>query len=275
MFRIKAFAIAAVLLVIPSRGLAQASLDSLMNLAATYRHQEEYLKSNDCYEQLIDAIKDFDDGGLTGKIMGLMSLNYIYLGIPLLKEGDYEKAGPFFRKAVEYAKHDPKIALSANSWMGQWYSMQSLDMRARGTDLWRAVEYSLSAERYFELAHAPEKRLNQQIARASTLSGLSRMTEAEQLLQMTIRECEERSGLEGQLAKALSELGKLEKNAENYQSAIFHLERSYEIGISGDRQTARLAAVYLHELFENMVPDKEKAALWKMRIEELNDSPSI
>ena len=96
--------------------------DSLMNLAKTYHKQREYLKSNEYYQQVIDAILPFDnDGRLINKIKGTMALNYMYLGVPLFKQKKYPEAKSYFEKAIEYAEKDPKVLTMANKWMGDWH----------------------------------------------------------------------------------------------------------------------------------------------------------
>ena len=247
--------------------------DSLMNLAKTYHKQREYLKSNEYYQQVIDAILPFDnDGRLINKIKGTMALNYMYLGVPLFKQKKYPEAKSYFEKAIEYAEKDPKVLTMANKWMGDWYSMQALTIRTSETNLQQSVQYSIMAEKYYKLANAPEKYLKEQILRATTLSDLSRIDDARKLLQQVIEECEGKDKLSNLQAKALNELGTIEQNSENYLYAIKYLEKSYYLSLQSDLQNARIAANRMQRLYEFHISDKTKAELWKRRVDELHDT---
>lgn len=248
------------------------SWDSLINLAKTYHRQKEYLKSNEYYQQVINAITPFDnDGRLTNKIKGTMALNYMYLGVPLYKQKKYPEAKLYFEKAIEYAANDPKVLPMANIWMGDWYSTQALTIRISDTNLQQSVEYSIIAEKYYELANAPEKRLSEQVSRATVLSEISRIDEARQQLQKVISECEGNDKRNVILAKALNELGAIEQNEENYQSAIQLLERSYNLSIVNSKTNANIAAKRLLRLYQSQIPDESKVELWQKRINELKD----
>lgn len=259
--------------VFPNSGNAQIEKwDSLTNLAKTYHQQKEYLKSNECYEQVIAIVKPFDeDGRLTNKVRGMIALNYVYLGVPLFKAKKYAESKPYFEKALEYSANDPKVLQMANSWMGDWYSSQALQIRIAESNLQQAIEYSLLAEKYYTLANAPEKCLKEQISRATVLADISRIDDAKQLFQQAIAECEGRDKRATLLAKALNGLGAIEQNTENYQMAIQYLERSYNLSLSSDKQNARIAADRMQRLYESQIPDKTKAELWKKRADELND----
>lgn len=246
--------------------------DSLMNLAKTYHKQKEYLKSNEYYQQVIDAIMPFDnDARLTNKIKGTMALNYMYLGVPLFKQKKYPEAKLYFEKAIEFAEKDPKVLPMANTWMGDWYSTQALTIRLSETNLQQSVEYSVIAEKYYEVANAPEKRLSEQVTRATVLSEISRIDEAKQQLQKVISECEGNDKRNAILAKALNELGAMEQNAENYQSAIQLLERSYDLSVVNCKTNAQIAANRLLRLYQSQIPDESKVELWQKRINELKD----
>lgn len=261
------------LLFIPLSGNAQTEKwDSLMNLAKTYHKQKEYLKSNEYYQQVIDAIMPFDnDARLANKIKGTMALNYMYLGVPLFKQKKYPEAKLYFEKAIEFAEKDPKVLPMANTWMGDWYSTQALTIRLSETNLQQSVEYSVIAEKYYEVANAPEKRLSEQVTRATVLSEISRIDEAKQQLQKVISECEGNDKRDVILAKALNELGDIEQNAENYQSAIQLLERSYDLSVVNCKTNAQIAANRLLRLYQSQIPDESKVELWQKRINELKD----
>lgn len=246
--------------------------DSLMNLAKICSKEREYFKSNEYYEQVIIAITPYDsDGRLTNKIRGTIALNYIYLGVPLFKEKKYEDAKHYFEKAIEYAVRDPKVFPVANSWMGDWYSWKALDVKIAKTDLQQSVEYSLLAEEYYERANAPDKLLKEQVSRASVLCELSQIEKSKRLLQQVISECEGNENRTIILSKALNELGYIELKLEDFQSAILHLERSYDLSLSKDSSTAKFAAMRLQQLYEFEIPDEAKAELWKNRSNAIND----
>lgn len=261
------------LCVFPNIGKAQIQKwDSLTNLAKAYHQQKEFLKSNECYEQVIAIVQPFDgDGRLTNKIRGMIALNYVYLGVPLFKEKKYAESKTYFEKALEYSTNDPKVSPMANSWMGDWYSSQVLQIRIAESNLHQAIEYSKLAEKYYTLANTPEKCLKEQISRATVLVDISRIDDAKQILQQVIQVCEGEDKRTNLLAKALNELGAIEQNTENYQMAIQHLERSYNLSLSSDKQNARIAANRMQRLYESQIPDKTKAELWKKRADELND----
>ena len=168
---------------------------------------------------------------------------------------------------------DSKTYYTANSWMGQWNSAQALNIRLNHGDYQKAVQLSLEAERYFDLAKAPEKRLTEQLSRASSLQELSHKDEAESLLKLIIRECEGKNDRNFILGRATYQLGDIELATERYQSAIQHLEQSYDLCISETTPNAqtwtRLAAKKLYGLYSEQIPDNDKAALWKLRTEKL------
>ena len=246
--------------------------DSLMNLAKICSKEREYFKSNEYYELVILAINPYDnDELLTNKIKGTIAINYIHLGVPLFKEKKYEDAKHYFEKAIEYAVKDPKVFPVANSWMGDWYSWKALDVKIATTDLQQSVEYSLLAEEYYERANAPEKLLKEQVSRAAVLCDLSQIEKSKRLLQQVISECEGNENRTIILSKALNELGYIELKLEDFQSAILHLECSYDLSLSKDSSTAKLAAMRLQQLYEFEIPDKTKAEFWKNRSNAIND----
>ena len=260
-------------MMVSSSGNAQMEKwDSLTNQAKFYHQQKEYAKSNECYEHVIAIVKPYDEGErLTSKIRGMIALNYVYLGVPLFKDKKYAESKPYFEKALEYSAKDPKVLPMANSWMGNWYSSQALEIRVKGSDLQKAIDYYIMAENYYKLANAPEKYMKEQISRATTLSEISRIDEAIKLLQQVIQECEKMDKLFIIQAKALNELGAIELNLENYQAAIQYLEKSYNLSFQSDRQNARIAVNRIIRLYEAQIPDKSKVELWKKRVVELED----
>lgn len=268
------FVLVIALLIISSASYGQSEKwDSLMNLAKAYHQQKNYSKSNECYEKAIEAIRPYDNN-IINKIKGFIALNYLYQGVPLFKENKYLEAKPFFDKAIEYAEKDAKVYHMANSWMGNWYSRQALDIRVSETNLQQAVDYYIEAEKYFELANAPEKRLGEQVSRATVLGEISRIDEAKQLLRLVISEAEKDDKRIKILAKALNELGSLELNSENYYTAIEYLERSYNLSLTNDKQNAWIAANRLQRLYKNQIPDKSKTDLWEHRADELKECRS-
>jgi hypothetical protein len=88
-----------------------------------------------------------------------------------------------------------------------------------------------------------------------------------------MKECEGGSERNFILGRAAYGLGRIEMQAERYQSAIQHLEQCYDIciGVSSKiaKTWARIAANKLSVLYTHNIPDENKAALWKQRTDEL------
>ena len=140
-------------------------------------------------------------------------------------------------------------------------------------DFEKALEFSLEAERYFDLAQAPEKRLSEQLGRSATLQELSRNDEAETLLKQIVSDCEGFNNRSLIMGKAAYRLGEIEMAGERFQLAIQHLEQSYNLcnaETTKDAKTwAYLAANKLKSLYTSSIPDNGKADLWKQRADEL------
>ena len=137
----------------------------------------------------------------------------------------------------------------------------------------QALEYSLDAEKFFDLAEAPEKRLREQVSRAMILVDMARQDEAEVLLKQIVSECDgvaSRFAIQG---KALFVFGGMEVDAERFQTAIQYLEQSYDLCNVGETKESKIYAYMcankLYHLYNNQIPDCEKAALWKKRADDL------
>ena len=232
----------------------------MLNLLNATKKIVSELKGKE-YESLIPSVKNH------------IAINNLYLGVAAMKEKDFSTTKTYLENAIADAKPDSKTYYSANSWMGQWYSTQALNIRLNHGDYQKAVQYSQEAERYFDLAKAPEKRLTEQLSRASSLQELMHNDEAESLLKQIIRECVGNKDRCFILGRATYQLGDIELSSERYQSAIQHLEQSYDLCISETTPNAqtwtRLAAKKLYGLYSKQIPDDDKAALWKQRTEEL------
>ena len=247
----------------------------LMDEAKAHFDQKEYVQAITCYEQVLDELKGTEYERLMPAIRNSMAISYLYLGVNALRAKDYAVSKDYLEKAIANAKSQSKTYLMANSWMGQWNSVQALAIRTRRGDYEQAVKFSREAERYFDLAQAPEKRLKEQLARASALESLSKFDEAETLLCQVMSECEgsqERSLIMGKAAYAL---GGIERVTERFQQAIVHLEQGYNLCISNTtaeaKTYARLCAGRLSLLYSRNIPDAEKESLWKQRADELKD----
>ena len=244
-----------------------------MGQAKSYFGQKEYAKAIECYEKVVAELKGTAYESLIPSVRNSIAINNLYLGVAALKEKDYPVAKGFLEKAIVDAKPNSKTFYMANSWMGQWNSVQSHNIRTSRGDFQQALQLSLEAERYFDLAQAPEKRLKEQLSRADILSELSRGAEAEALLEKIMTECEgikDRSVICG---KAAFKLGSMEILSEKYQTAISHLEKSYDLCNAGTTVDAKSYAYFcadkLSRLFSSQIPDDNKAALWKQRANEL------
>lgn len=247
----------------------QAKIDE----ARSYSQQKEYEKSSECYEKAINMLKGTEAESLIPSVRSFIAINNMHLGVAALKTKDYPKAKVFLEKAASDAKPNSKTYYMANSWMGQWYSVQALAIHSERGDYQEAIRLSLEAEHYFDLAHEPEKRLDEQLMRASALSSLSRTDEAETLLEQIIAECENVSKRNLIYGKAAYKLGAIEVEAEKFQEGVKHLEKAYDLFIAEatpvSRTHARLAANKLSGIYSQQIPDSEKADLWKRRADEL------
>lgn len=255
-------------------GLAQpAGFQSVMDEARMYSQQKEYEKSNVCYEKAIELLKGTDGESLIPSVRDFIAINNLHLGIAALKAKDYPKAKALLEGAINDAEPNSKTYYMANSWMGQWYSVQALGIHSERGDYQEAIRLSKEAEHYFDLAHAPEKRLNEQVLRASALSSLSRADEAETLLKQVIAECKNVSKRNFICGKASYNLGSIEIETERYQEGMEHLEKAYDLFVVETTKVAkvyaRLAANKLCGIYSQQIPDSEKAGLWKRRADEL------
>lgn len=245
------------------------ALDKLMNEARAYSVAKDYEKSNQSYEQLLEMIKPVDNGSLAAKIKGMMALNYINMGVPLLKEGKYSESKPHFEKALTYSADDPKILTAANSWMANWYSSYALNLRAGDSDLLTSEQYSRQAESYYEKAGDTLKSLKEKVSRADVLSKLARHDDAIGLYRTVISACEGKPDRRAVHGLALGGLGSLEMEMEDYNSALTHLEASFNINVEHNPKMAYVVADKLQRLYETHLPDASKAEFWRNRKEPL------
>ncbi len=251
-----------------------AGVQQLMDEARSYSKQKEYSKSNECYESVIANLKGTEYESLIPSIKDFVAINYMSMGVAALKEKNYAVAKSYMQQAIDDAKPGSKTCYTANLWMGRLHSTQAMNIRTTHGDIQQAVGLSLEAEKYFDLAQATDRRLEEQVSRASALIDLSRPGEAEVLLRQVVNECEGNPKLVHLQGKAAYYLGETEMGAEKFQLAIQHLEQAYNQckGASVDalKAYARLAANRLGQLYKTSIPDTAKADLWKKRAEELN-----
>lgn len=252
------------------------SYDELMAEAQTLFKQKEYAKSSECYEKAITLLKETGRDSLIPTVRNFVAINYLYMGVNAMDNKDFPTAKEHLEKALANAKPEGKAYYMIYSWMGQWHSVQSLNIRMENGDLQQAIELSLEAERNFDLAKAPEKRLREQISRANMLHSLLKNDEAESLLLQIVSECEgntERNLLQG---KALYTLGSIEMESERFQLALPHLEKGYNLCKADPTKDAQIYAQLLAQKLTNLytsdIPDAEKAALWQQRTDELKNN---
>lgn len=247
--------------------------DALMGQAKSYFSQKEYAKSNECYEQVCAELKGTAYESLIPSVRNGIAINNMYMGVAALKEKDFPTAKTYLENAIKDAKPASKTYYMSHSWMGQWNSVQALNIRTNRGDFEKALSFSLEAERYFDLAKAPEKRLKEQLGRAAALQELARNDEAEALLKQIMTECEGFNDRSLIMGKAAYRLGETEMAGERFQLAIQHLEQSYNLcnaETTKDAKTwAYLAANKLNSLYTKFIPDNDKANLWKQRADEL------
>lgn len=257
-----------------SFGFAQpANFDRLRSQAKAYFQQKEYEKSNQCYEQIIKELLSTEYASLIPTIKTSIAVNDLYMGTEALLNSDFTTAKPHLEKAVEYAKPGTKTYYSANSWLGEWYSARVLYIRAGKGDLLKAIEFCRSAEAWFDKAQQLDKRLKQQLTRATILVDLKRNDEAISLLNGIAAECNGKSDLDVIKGRALSDLGNIEIEQGKLQLAIQHLEEAYEISNANKYESGvYIAALRLNRLYTGQIPDAKKAALWAQRADESQPS---
>lgn len=247
--------------------------NSLMSLAKGHFEQKEYAKAIDCYEKVCVELKGTDYESLIPTVRNSIAINNMYMGVAALKEKDFPTAKTLLENAIKDAKPASKTYYMAHSWMGQWNSVQALNIRTNRGDFERALGFSLEAERYFDLAQAPEKRLSEQLSRSAALQELLRSDEAESLLKQIMTECEGVNNRSLIMGKAAYRLGEIEMAAERFQLAIQHLEQSYNLCNAETSKDAKawayLAANKLNNLYTKVIPDNDKANFWKQRADEL------
>ncbi len=252
------------------------NFNTLKNQAQTYFQQREYEKSNQCYEQIIKELQNTEYESLIPTIKTSIAINNLYIGIDAYNLLDYTKAKTYFEKALDYAKPESKAYYTANSWMGEWYSTRSLDIRLNNGNLSDALQYSKSAESFFDLALKTEKRLNQQLVTSNILSDLKRNNESVILLNNIISECENEYEKKEIIGKAFIKLGTIELLSENLQPAILHLESGYRIcNENNSKFYAYLAADKLHQLYTYQIPDQTKAEFWKQCADKLDSNDRV
>lgn len=246
---------------------------SLMSQAKYYFDQKEYAKSNECYEKVVSELEGTEYESLIPTIRDGIAINNLFVGVAMLKAKDYPTSKTYLENAIKEAKPESKTFYMAHSWMGQWNSVQALNIRTNNGDFKQAVKFSLEAERYFDMAKAPEKRLNEQLSRAATLYELSQKEEAEILLKQIVKECEGINNRSLIMGKATYNLGESEMTSERFQLAIQHLEQSYNLCNTNSSKEAKTwayhAANKLSNLYTSFIPDNDKALLWKQRANEL------
>lgn len=194
-------------------------------------------------------------------------------GVDALKTEDYMKSKEHFQMAIDAAEPGSELYYMAHSWMGQWYSVQAMGIRASRGDLDLSVKFSIEAERYFDMAHSPDKRLREQLSRASALDDLGRTEAAEALLQQVVEECENDTDRVLLLGKAAYKLGSIEVNSDRFRQGIAHLEQSYglckDIAKSDAKSYAYMAANKLCSVYMYKIPDTDKEELWQRRADEI------
>ena len=234
--------------------------------AKTYTQQKQYEKSNECYEQIIARITSTPLEGLIPSVKSMTAINNLYLAVDAMKEKDFTRAKPLLDKAVSDAKPNTPTYFMACTWMGDWYSIQSLNIRLSKGNLQQALELTTEAEHWFNMAQKPEKRLREQLSRAIILDDLKQRDEEKALLQQDIAECESDTERDNIRGKALYLLGSLEADEEDFQQSISLLEQSYDLCCSARvTEYAQLAAQRLTRLYKYSIPDAEKQSLWQLR----------
>jgi len=241
----------------------------LMDQAKQYFEQKDYKNAIECYERIVAELKGTDFERLVPSIRTSIAINNLYLGVAEMKDKNFTTAKFYLDKALQDAQPDSKTYDMALSWLGQWNSVQSQSIRIDRGDLQQALQFCLEAERYFDLAKAPEKRLKEQLARADIYQELTHNEEAKGLLKQIMAECQDVSDYSFIMGRAAYKWGSLELQEENFQVAIQLLEQGYDLCAVGstasEKSFAYLCAMKLSQLFTSKIPDDEKAELWSQR----------
>lgn len=244
--------------------------DSLMAQAKNYVQLKEYARAIQCNEELIADLEAHGVADLSATIRDNNAINYLYLAVPLLKAKNYAESKVYLDKALANAKPEGRVAPMVHSWIAQWYSIQSQDIRVNDGDLSEAIALSQNAEMHFAQAHAIDRKCKEQVNRASMLSQVMRTSEAVVLLQSIISECSGNASMDLIRGEALGTWGEIDLSLEDYQSAIIHLDEAYTLCSMGtDKTHALLAARRLLQLYTRHIPDNDKAQLWEQRVSEL------
>ncbi len=250
-------------------------VDSLTDLAKSYKTEKNYIKSNECYEQILvelQSLEGFEE--LATKVKNSIALNHVAMGHASLKKNVYEDALHHYMTAVEYAIPNSETHKMALRGVGNTYSRQVTNMKFNhllsNDDIETAVNYCLTAEHYFDLASATENRLKEQATRAGLLNDLNRTDEALSLYHQIVNECERDSAYNGLRGNVFFNLGEIYTDKEQFKDAIEYLEQGYVICITvDDKQTAYWAAKKLATIYDSQIPNLEKLTLWNRRADEL------
>lgn len=243
--------------------------DAMMAEAKEYAAKKEYVRAIECNET---AIKDMEAHGVDGLSVALRNSNaiyYIYMGVPLLKSKEYKEAEAMFEKAIVNARPMSKTMNMAHTYLADVYSSQSLGIRQVEGDLMLGIALSKKAEEHYDLANAPERHLKEQLNRATMLKDVMKVDEASILLRQIIEECEGMESRDVIRGEALSDLGCIEQDAEDFQNAIKHLEEGYDILMAHDKRLALLPAIRLAKMYKVHIPDDAKASFWNQKVEKL------
>lgn len=243
--------------------------DTMMAKAKKYAANKEYLKAIEQNEATIKDMESYGVDGLSATLRNGNAIYYLYWGESLLKAKNYKEAQDLFEKAIANAKPSSKTMDMAHTYLGNAYSLQSLCIMQVEGDLMQAIDLCKRAEREYDLANATEKRLNEQLRRSDMLNNMMKREEATTLLQQIIKECEGVGSRDAIRGNALCDLGCIEQDMEDFQNAIIHLEKSYDILFARDKRFALLPAIRLAKLYKLNIPDAEKASRWNQKVEEL------
>lgn len=244
--------------------------DAMMAKAKEYAANKEYLKAIEQNEATIRDMESYGVDGLSATLRNSNAIYYMHWGESLLKAKNYKEAQDLFERAIVNAEPASKTMDMAHTYLGNAYSLQSLGIKQVEGDLMQAIDLCQKAEKEYDLANLAEKRLKEQLRRSDMLNNMMKREEAKTLLQQIIKECEGDGSRESIQGNALCDLGCIEQDMEDFQNAIIHLEKSYDILIVKDKRFALLPAIRLAKLYNLNIPDAEKASLWHQKVEELS-----
>lgn len=243
--------------------------DSLFYLASSCQTNGEYERSTKYFEQVLLYFDSLGMPEMFSNTYNLIAENDIMQGIAFLEKAQYDTALIFCRRAAQRAEPGSRTYRNAHRWIGNICDQKATETNAGVDNLERAVALCKEGERHYDTAGCVIKGLEVRLLLASKLKLLERNDEAKDIYEQIISSFSPVDSLQRVVAKAFTKLGEIEVTEGEYNSAIEHLERGYELGReTGEMGTSYGAAHELYSIYQYHIKDKKKAELWKQRSEQ-------